>query len=306
MDSPTSSKWFFEPTTPVEGHLHAVSRTVFSQRTRYQRLEILETLSYGMALALDGRIQSTVRDEFIYHEGLVHPALLTHPHPERVMVIGGGEGATLREILRYASVRRALMVDIDAEVVEACRQYLPEFHRSSFDDPRAELRYEDARGWLERSEERFDVIVIDTTEPLEEGPAALLFTREFYEIVRARLTEHGLVTVQAGMTKVTELLGYSAVYRTLAHVFPVVAPYQTFVPAFGSPWGFVVASKGPDPRALSSQVVDQRIAERVTGELLYWDGQTHLHAFALPKYLRRALEQEERVLEDANPLIQPL
>jgi len=306
MDSPTSSKWFFEPTTPVEGHLHAVSRTILAQKTRYQRLEIFETLSYGMALALDGRIQSTVRDEFIYHEGLVHPAMLTHPAPERVMVVGGGEGATLREILRYASVRRALMVDIDAEVVEACRRHLPQFHRSSFDDPRVELRFEDARGWLERTDERFDVIVIDTTEPLEEGPAALLFTREFYTTVRDRLTETGVVGVQAGMTKVTELTGFSAVHRTLAHVFPVVAPYQTFCAAFGSPWGFVCASLGPDPRALSAQDVDRRISERVTGELLYWDGQTHLHAFALPKYLRGALEQEERVLEDANPLIQPL
>src|SRR3990167_5802194 len=144
MDAPASSKWFFEPTTQVEGPLHAVARTILSRRTRYQRLEILETLSYGMALALDGRIQSTVQDEFIYHEGLVHPALLTHPRPERVMVIGGGEGAPLRELLRYASVRRALMVDIDAEVVEACRHYLPELHRSSFDDPRVELRFEDA------------------------------------------------------------------------------------------------------------------------------------------------------------------
>jgi spermidine synthase len=303
MITSQSYKWFFETTTPVEGHMHAVTRTIAHARTKFQEMEILELADYGKALVLDGRIQSSQADEFIYHEALVHPGLLPHPGPERAMVIGGGEGATLREILRHRTVRRALMVDIDQEVVEQCKRHLPEMHQGAFDDPRTELRHEDARAFLETTAERFDLIVVDLTEPLEEGPACLLFTREFYALIRDRLTPQGMMTMQAGMTKVNELQFFSAVYRTLGEVFPVVAPYQTFVSCFGTPWGFIVAGNGPDPRALPPDAVDRLIAERVRGELRYWDGLTHQHAFALPKFVRRALATQERVITDAHPLI---
>ncbi len=302
MVHPKNYKWFFEVTTPVEGHFHSVVRTIFSLQSKYQQMEILETASYGKCLVLDGRIQSSVDDEFIYHEALVHPALLTHPRPESAIVVGGGEGATLREILRYRSIRRALMVDIDEAVVEACKRLLPELHRGAFQDPRTEVRHEDARAYLEGTTERFDCAIIDLTEPLEEGPACLLFTREFYQLVSDRLTEHGVLALQAGMTKVNELAFFTAMHRTLTEVFPVVAPYQTFVPCFGTPWGFIAASKGADPRALSPEVVDARIAERIAGELAYYDGQAHLHGFSLPKFLRRALEGQERVITDERPM----
>ncbi|MFQ5898154.1 MAG: polyamine aminopropyltransferase [Candidatus Methylomirabilia bacterium] len=298
-----SYKWFFESTTPVEGHMHAVVRTLVYAATKFQQMEIMETVSYGKCLVLDGRIQSSQVDEFIYHEALVHPGLLLVPPPERAMVIGGGEGATLREILRYPTIRRALMVDIDEEVVEACKQHLPEMHQGAFDDPRTEVRHEDARAFLERTEERFDLVVVDLTEPLEEGPACLLFTKEFYRLIRDRLTPEGVMTLQAGMTKIGELGFFTAIARTLQDVFPVVAPYQTFVSCFGTPWGFIVASKKHDPRTLTPEAVDRLIAERVRGELGYWDGQTHAHAFTLPKHLRQALEQADRVITDSHLLL---
>jgi spermidine synthase len=303
MIAPKNCKWFFETTTPVEGHMHAITRTIAQAQTKFQQMEILETASYGKCLVLDGRIQSSEADEFVYHEALVHPGILGHPGPERAMVIGGGEGATLREILRYRTINRALMVDIDQEVVEQCRRHLPEMHRGAFDDPRTELAYLDARAFLETTAERFDLIVVDLTEPLEEGPACLLFTKEFYSLIPDRLTSKGMMTMQAGMTKVNELHFFSAVHRTLQEVFPVVAPSQAFVSCFGTPWGFIVAGMGQDPRSFSPEAVDRLVAERVTGELLYWDGQTHQHAFALPKFVRRALEGQDRVITDACPLI---
>ncbi len=303
MITPQSYKWFFETTTPVEGHMHAVVRTLFHAQTKFQQLEIMETVPYGKCLILDGRIQSSQADEFIYHEALVHPGLLLPPAPARALVIGGGEGATLREILRYRSITRALMVDIDPEVVEACKLHLPEMHRGAFEDPRTEVRHEDARAYLERTDERFDFVVVDLTEPLEEGPACLLFTKEFYSLIRDRLTAQGVTTLQAGMTKVGELEFFTSVHRTLREVFPVVAAYQAFVSCFGTTWGFLVASKGPDPRSLTSTEVDRLIAERVHGDLSYWDGETHVHAFSLPRHLRRALERQGRVITDANPLL---
>jgi spermidine synthase len=304
MTRPAPYKWFFEVTTPVEGHVHAIARTIVSRQTKFQLMEILETLDYGKCLVLDGRIQSSEGDEFVYHEALVQPGLLAHPHPRRALVIGGGEGATVREILRHRTVERCLMVDIDAEVVEECRRHLPEMHRGAFDDPRTRLLHEDARAYLEKTEERFDLVVVDLVEPLEEGPACLLFTREFYALIRDRLTEHGVMTMQAGMTKVNEVGFYAAVHRTLQGVFPVVAPYQAFISCFGTPWGFIVASKGTDPRSQSAEEIDRLIAKRMDpADLGYWDGAAHLHSFSLPKFLRRALEQCQRVITDADPLI---
>ena len=304
MIQPQSYKWFFETTTAVEGHMHAILRTIVAAQTKFQQMEIMETASYGKCLVLDGRIQSSVADEFIYHEALVHPGLLAvEGAPASALVIGGGEGATLREVLRYPSIRRAVMVDIDGEVVALCREHLPEMHQGAFDDPRTELRHEDARGYLERTTERFDLIVIDLVEPLEHGPACLLFTKEFYALVRDRLTATGAMTMQAGMTKVGELGFFGAVHRTLEQVFPVVAGYQTFISCFGTPWGFIVATKRTDPRGQAPAEVDRRIGERIKGTLGYWDGQTHLHAFSLPKFIRESVAKQTRIITDEHPLI---
>jgi spermidine synthase len=303
MSAPSHYKWFFETTTPVEGHMHAIARTLVSRQTKFQFMEILETHSYGKCLVLDGRIQSSQADEFIYHELLVQPGLLVHPNPRRAMVIGGGEGATVREILRHPSITDCLMVDIDGEVVEECRRHLPEMHQGAFDDPRTRLLHEDARAYLERTSERFDLIVIDLVEPLEEGPACLLFTKEFYTLVRDRLTPGGALTLQAGMTKLGELDFFSCINRTLREVFPVVAGYQTFMSCFGTPWGFITATKKVDPVRQDVATVDRLIAERVKGPMGYWDGQTHQHAFHLPKHIRAAIDAQTRVVTDANPLI---
>ena len=304
MINPQSYKWFFETTTPVEGHMHAIVRTIAALQTKFQQAEIMETASYGKVLVLDGRIQSSQADEFIYHDALVHPGMLTTEAPARTaLVIGGGEGATLREILRYPAITRAVMVDIDGEVVDLCRRHLPEMHQGAFEDRRTEVRHEDARGYLERTTERFDFITIDLVEPLEEGPACMLFTQEFYALVHDRLTPGGTMTMQAGMTKVGELGFFSAIHRTLREVFPVVAGYQAFISCFGTPWGFMVASRKIDPRGLPADAVDRLIAERVPGGLAHWDGVTQAHCLALPKYIRVALDAQTRVSTDANPLI---
>jgi spermidine synthase len=304
LTTPQSYKWFFETTTPVEGHMHAIVRTVAAQQTKFQQAEIMETASYGKVLVLDGRMQSSQADEFIYHDALVHPGMLTVDEPPRTaLVIGGGEGATLREVLRYASITRAVMVDIDGELVDLCRQHLPEMHQGAFDDRRGEVRHEDARGYLERTSERFDFITIDLPEPLQEGPACMLFTREFYQLVHDRLTPGGTMTMQAGMTRIGELDFYTAIHRTLREVFPVVAGYQAFVSCYGMAWGFMLASRKVDPHGLVPAAVDRLIAERIPGGLRHWDGVTQQHVFALPKYIRLALDAQTRVSTDANPLI---
>jgi len=295
-------RWFIEYFSSEEGHLHGIRQVLFSRQTAFQSIDILELGSYGKALVLDGRIQSTERDEFIYHEALVHPAMLCHPEPRRVLVIGGGEGATLREVLRHRTVERVLMVDIDQEVVERCREMLPEWHQGAFEDPRAELRFLDARRYLEETDEVFDVVVIDISEPIEEGPAYLLFTKEFYEVASDRLSPAGVISLQAGTVSLSDLDCYAAIQKTLEQVFPVVAPCWAAIPSFAVPWGFAIASKQADPRAAAPAEIDKLVADRIQGALRYYDGLTHQATFLLPKHVRARLAAEPRIIEDNHPL----
>jgi spermidine synthase len=302
MADPKNSKWFHERLGPSEGHVHEVKTVLFSKKTPFQQIEVVEFGDYGRALVLDGKVQSTQTDEFIYHEVLVHPAMLTHPAPKRVLVIGGGEGATLREVLRHRSVERALMIDIDREVVEVSRKMLPEFHAGAYDDPRSELVFEDARRWIETHGEIFDVIIIDLSDPIEEGPCYRLYTREFYQLVSRRLSPQGTIALQSGTVAPHDLLNVAAVYRTLLTAFPVVCPYIANVPCFGLPWGFQMASKEIDPRAFSAADYDAMLGRRIQGEMKYLTGEVCTAQFALPKHLRDRLERETRIIADDAPL----
>jgi spermidine synthase len=287
---------------PGERLVYEVERVLHTGRTRFQKLEIADTVSYGRALFLDDKIQSSEMDEFIYHEALVHPALVLNPEPRSVLVVGGGEGATLREVLRHRTVRRALMVDIDEEAVVACRKHLAAWHQGAFDDRRTELLHADARAYLEEHEESFDSIVVDVTDPLAGGPSYRIFTREFYQIASDRLTTHGTLAVQAESVDLNVLQAHLAIVATLRQVFPHAAAYQAHVPSFGEAWGFAVAAKTRDPRLLHPHEVDATLAERGCAGLRFYDGETHRRLFALPRYLRDLLGTQQRIVTDDEPV----
>jgi spermidine synthase len=295
-------KWFCDRISRNLIQLHSIEEVLYSGQTKFQSAEIIRSGSFGECLVLDGKIQSSEVDEFIYHEALVQPAMITHPCPETVFIAGGGEGATLREVLSYKTVKRAVMVDIDEEVVALCRKYLPNYSQGSFEDKRTELLHVDARDYLAKSRELFDIIIIDLPDPIEEGPAYLLYTQEFYQLVRDRLTSNGMISVQAGSASLTELLNFSAVTNTLKSVFSIVCPYQTDVPCFGGPWGFCLASLKLNPTLLSAAEVDSRISDRQLAHLKFYEGLTHQGIFSLPKYLREELSQQTRLITDNEPL----
>ncbi len=295
-------KWFYDRVSRNLIQLHSIEEVLYTGQTKFQSAEIIRSGSFGKCLVLDGKIQSSEADEFIYHEALVQPSMLTHPCPETVFIAGGGEGATLREVLSHNTVKRAVMVDIDEQVVALCQKFLPNYSRGSFDDKRTELLHVDARDYLAKSGELFDIIIIDLPDPIEEGPAYLLYTQEFYQLVRDRLTENGIITVQAGSAALTELLNFSAVNNTLKSVFPIVCPYQADVPCFGGPWGFCLASLNLNPALLSPSEVDSRISARSLTSLKFYDGLTHQGIFSLPKYLREELSQQTKLITDNQPL----
>ncbi len=295
------SKWFLEFTTDNEASLHSLEEVLYTARTRYQKLEILRLGSYGKTLVLDGKMQSTQLDEFIYHEALVQPALITHGKPAKVLIAGGGEGATIREVLRHPTVESVYMIDLDDEVVQACRTHLYEWHLGCFDDPRVKVLYEDARKFIAGGDDKFDVIILDLPEPMEAGPAIKLYTREFYKEVLDHLAPGGVMVTQATSVSVNNLNAFAIIHNTLEQVFPVVRGYWTSVPSFYVPWGFIYASNEKDPKKLSHEELGERIGG-LNSPLRFYTPEVHHGMFALPGYLGAAVRDEERVNSDTEPL----
>ena len=294
-------RWFYDRVSENLIQLHGLEEVLYTGESQYQSIKIIRTGSFGKCLVLDDKIQSSEIDEFIYHEALVQPVMMTHPCPETVFIAGGGEGATLREVLSHSTVKRAVMVDIDAEVVAICRKYLPEHSKGAFEDKRAEVLHVDARDYLAKHEETFDIIIIDLPDPIDEGPAYLLYTQEFYQLVLDKLSPNGIICVQSGSASYIDLLNFTAVHNTLKSVFPIVCPYQIDVPAFGGPWGFCLASQGIKPLKLSPSEVDDRIAQRSLKDLKFYDGLTHQGMFSLPKHLRNELSRPGKLITDKEP-----
>lgn len=296
-------KWLIDELSPDLVQIHGIKRVLHAAHTRFQYAQIVDTATFGICLVLDGKIQSGEKDEYIYHESLVHPAMITHPCPETVFIAGGGEGATLRDVLMHKTVKKAVMVDIDEEVVDLCRKYLPSFHRDSFNDKRAELRYEDARKYIADTSDRFDVAVIDLADPVEAGPAQMLYTREFYQLVKDRLKPGGIMVVQSGQSGWINLHNFFAINGTLKSIFRHVCPYQVYVPSFVDLWGYHTASDTLNSARMSVREINSRIADRISGKLKTYDGTSHMGMFSLPKRLRRKLARSHRVVTDASPLL---
>lgn len=301
QETTDTSEWFRDLLSPDLVQLHRIRSRVYSGWSQFQSVEIVDTAGFGRALVLDGRIQSTEADEFIYHESLVQTAMVAHPAPAQVLIAGGGEGATARDVLRHSAVEKVVMVDIDGKVIDICREYLPTFHAGAFDDPRLELIVDDARKFIETSGRRFDVILLDLPESLEQGPAGLLYTREFYSAVLRALNPGGVATIQCDNASLLYMNAFPPIINTLKSVFNKVRPYRAHIPSFGGMWGFAAVSQDLDLLALSAEEVDRRISGRSLQALKYYDGVTHRHMLSLPKYIRSRLEMEKQIITDAAP-----
>ena len=298
-----SGKWLLETIFPDLAIMLKVRQVLYSGKTAYQQVEVLESEIYGRSLVLDGKTQSTERDEHIYHEALVHPAMLMHPNPVEVFIAGGGEGGTLREVLAHQTVERAVMVDMDQEVVDLCRRYLPQHHQGSFDDPRVELRYQDARAYLENSGRQFDVMVMDLVDPMEGGPAYLLYTEEYYRIVKSRMKPGGILVTQSGPAGLLSLHEcFTTVVNTLDSMFAYALPCQVHVPSFHTLWGFTLVSDSPLLHVANPDQIDSLVEDRLSRPLKFYDGERHRGMFSLPSYLRTGIEEEQRVVTDENPV----
>ena len=306
IEEQSSGSWLIEDVNPFEKHSILVEKVLLDQSTQYQKLQLVRLKGFGLALVLDGKIQSSQVDEFIYHECLVHPAMLMVDKPKSVLVIGGGEGATLREIYRYPSIEKIVMVDIDGEVVEACRKHLNEFHQGAFDDPRTELVIDDARAFVKNCQQSFDVIISDISEALEGTTAAYMFTSDFYQQAQSLLQPGGAMSMQSGFMRVDDLDFFLRFNATLRATFTNrVHSYVTNMISYNGPWAFQVIAPQNNPAFISASQVDEKLtALGIADQLKFYDGQAHHHISNIPKYVRTEMAKERAIFTaDEKPAL---
>ncbi|OVZ92542.1 polyamine aminopropyltransferase [Yersinia alsatica] len=268
------------------GQYFSVENILYREKTEHQDLVIFENPVLGRVMALDGVVQTTERDEFIYHEMMTHVPLLAHGQAKKVLIIGGGDGAMLREVSRHKNIEQITMVEIDAGVVEFCRQYLPNHSAGAYDDPRFKLVIADGVNFVNQTAEKFDVIISDCTDPI--GPGESLFTSAFYQGCARSLNEGGIFVAQNGVCFLQQDEAVDS-HNKLSHYFKDVSFYQAAIPTYyGGIMTFAWATQNPQLRQLDITTLQQRFAEAGL-TCRYYNPAIHVGSFALPQYLLDAL-----------------
>ncbi|MFY9663150.1 MAG: hypothetical protein WAK19_01755 [Candidatus Cybelea sp.] len=281
-------QWYVEEFAPAEQHHHALDQLYYSDRSDFQQIAVVRSPVFGKMLVIDGDTQSAQADERIYHEALVHPALAAASDRREVLILGGGEGATLREVLRCPDVARCTMVDIDALVIQLSKKHLPEWSAGAFDDPRARTIVGDALKFMREDSQSYGVIISDLTEPLEDSPSNPLFNDAVFGLIKSRLAEGGIYVLQASTGAVVNAALHCKMARTLRRHYAHVVSFTTHVPAFDTEWAFLACSDRIDLATLDPERIDL-YSSGLRGESFFYDSITHRRLFALPLYLRRML-----------------
>ncbi|MEW6456946.1 MAG: spermidine synthase [Acidobacteriota bacterium] len=294
--------WYLEKFTDNQIHSFKVKEIIFRGETEYQKVDILNLEIFKKTLFLNQKIQSAEIDEYIYHECLVFPALFSHPDVKAALILGGGEGATLRETLKVKTIEYVDMVDIDRELVNLCKKYLPEWSDGAFDNPKAKIYYEDGKKFLENSKKKYDLIISDLSEPVQESPSLQLFTRETFKKIYDKLEEDGIFVLQSGSADPFYCKFFASIIKTLKELFPVIRPYWTFISSFRVPWGFTIASKIHDPLKLKEDELKESIEEKLIKKINFYSHTIHKSLFAIPGYLSKAVESTN-IITETSPFI---
>lgn len=306
MSSDATGIFINETHTSAAIWQYRVEKMLLEGKTQYQTYQICTIPRFGKSLFLDYNIQTSILDEYVFHECMSQPAMILHPNPKKVLVCGGGEGATLREALKHNTVTDAVMVDIDEELVDMVKVHMPEWHQGAFEDPRTTLLHCDARKWIEDHKGgNLDVILSDLPNPHEDGPGQMLFTKEYFQACADALGEDGVFAMQAGSANENYpecMVSCIKTLEAMSDVFPYVEGYYGLVSTFFQPWGFVLASKKHNPLALAESEIAKRLADRgvknryVTPR--FWPA-----IYNLPEYLHEAKATSGRILTDAEPFV---
>lgn len=273
--------WYTERQTENVGITCKAKETLHTEQTDFQHLAVIDTLQYGRMLTLDGLVMTTDKDEFVYHEMISHLALNTHPNPERVLVIGGGDGGTIREVVKHNKVKKAVLVEIDERVIEVCKEYFPAISSALKGHPKVEVLVADGIKYVYENKDSFDVVLIDSTDPI--GPAQGLFSKEFYQKTFGCLRQDGIMVAQTESPFYNgELI--SRLYKDISSIYPITKLYTASVPTYPSGfWSFTMGSKKYDPETVQSEDIEKI-------DTKYYNGDVHQGAFKLPAFVRELLK----------------
>jgi spermidine synthase len=286
--------WFeetlYEVLEDTVGYKQAIlnTKTLYAKKSDFQEIEIFENPKLGKVLTLDGVVQTTEADEFFYHEMFVHLPFFAHGNVKRVLIIGGGDGGILREVLKHKTVEKATMVEIDGDVVSACKQYLPRLNSGAFENPKAEVLIADGIDYVKNTKEKFDVIIVDSTDPMNVGE--VLFTDEFYANAKKCLNTGGVISTQSGVPffQAEELQNVkNRLSKVCANIHFYLVPVPTYI------GGFMALSFATDADNLdtkSCQEIEQLYISSGIQGLKYYNSQIHVAAFALPNYIKNTIK----------------
>lgn len=289
-DTPKYEDMMVEPLSDDAGHYLLKGTLLEAGETPYQQYEVWQTATFGKLFRLDGYFMTSEKDEFFYHENLIHLPCMAMDAPRTALIIGGGDGGSADELFKYPTMSEVVLVELDGKVVDIARQHLDAVHHGALDDTRLTLRIEDGLHYVHTvapaEQRRFDLIVLDLTDPI--GPAEALYTEAFFAQCKALMTPGGALTLHVGApvhqpARVRDLLG------RLRAVFAHVRPHFHYVPLYGSLWGMACASDRTDPAALDHATVASRLAERDIAALQYYNADTHQAAFMYPTFLRELI-----------------
>ncbi len=282
-DVPRDKQFMYESLNGDYGFFVRSAKLIEASKTRFQALEIHETPQFGKLFRLDGCFMTSEREEFVYHETLMHTALAPHPAPKRVLIIGGGDGGAAEEALKHPSVEQVVMVELDERVVDVAKEHFGAIHQGVFDNPKLRVLIEDGLKYLVETKEKFDHIALDLPDPI--GPATALYEEGFFRDCKKALTPGGILTMHMG-SPWSHPDRVRTLYGRLAKMFKIARPYTMFIPLYGSLWSMCACSDSTDVAAVSAPEIDTRIASRGLAQLQYYNGGTHQALFALPNFVR--------------------
>lgn len=272
-----------EPLSDTTGFYIQADRQIGKWQTPYQTLEIYNTPHYGKIFRLDGFNMTSEREEFIYHENLIHPALITQHEPKKVLIIGGGDGGSSEEALKHPSVEQVTMVEIDEAVITVAKEHFQAVHNNVFDHPKLRVIIDDGIKFLRKTTEQFDLVALDLNDPV--GPAEALYSAEFFQMCKQVLTPGGAMVLHMGPpTERPERVSELAL--RLREIFSIVRPYTAYMPLYGSQWALAVCSDALDPKLFNADEIERRIKDRQLQQLRFYNGETHCGVFALPNFIR--------------------
>ncbi|MGB4254514.1 MAG: polyamine aminopropyltransferase [Rectinema sp.] len=296
-----------EHNNPHYGFFYEIGSVIVHRKSKWQDIELAESPEFGKVLLLDGITQVGLKDEERYHETLVIPAMIAHPRAREILIIGGGDGCVLREVLACKGVRQVIMADIDAEVISVCREYLPELNKGAFDDPRLRLEIGDGRTFVEHCpDDSFDVVIMDMTDPF--GPSERLYTKEFFMQVQRILKGPEGIFAMHGESSIARPIAWACIYKTLNTVFPIVQTAFSFVPMYGTLWSFQFSSCTTDLLTFSNPTMKPTdelkacIAEKRSDEPRFAKAAMWPALFAEDPSTKAALGlAQSRVITDIHP-----